>query len=260
MSVERADAGVDLRFSVAGKSVVVTGGASGIGAALVDAFLDKGAAVAILDVDRQRAEAKAGEAGKGGRSIAVACDVTDAQSVAKAVDQIMEAFGKVDVLINNAGVALVDPAETLSEEFWDKTMAVNLKGTFLMSQAVGRKMLEAGFGKIINLASQAATVGLRDHAAYSASKAGVQGLTRVLAVEWGGRGITVNTISPTVVLTELGKSVWSGPKGDAHKSQIPVGRFAEPEEIAAVAVFLASSAADMINGADIVVDGGYTIQ
>jgi NAD(P)-dependent dehydrogenase (short-subunit alcohol dehydrogenase family) len=129
-----------------------------------------------------------------------------------------------------------------------------------MSQAVGKYMLGAGSGKIVNIASQAATVALKDHAAYCASKAGVLGLTRVLAYEWAGRGVTVNAISPTVVMTDLGRRAWEGPKGEAMKALIPTGRFAEPEEVAAAVVFLACGASDMINGADIVVDGGYTIQ
>jgi NAD(P)-dependent dehydrogenase (short-subunit alcohol dehydrogenase family) len=129
-----------------------------------------------------------------------------------------------------------------------------------MSQHIGRAMLAAGGGKIINIASQAASVALDQHAAYCASKAGVLGLTRVLAAEWAPRGITVNAISPTVVLTELGRKAWDGAKGDAMRALIPVGRFATPEEIAASAVFLASNGSDMINGAEILVDGGYTAQ
>jgi NAD(P)-dependent dehydrogenase (short-subunit alcohol dehydrogenase family) len=120
-------------------------------------------------------------------------------------------------------------------------------------------MLAAGKGKIVNIASQAGTVAIPEHVAYCASKFAVRGLTRVLAQEWGGRGINANTLSPTVVLTELGKKAWAGPKGDAHKAQIPKGRFALPEEVAAAAVFLASSASDMVNGADLLVDGGFTI-
>ena len=121
-------------------------------------------------------------------------------------------------------------------------------------------MIDRGYGKIINLASQAASVALPEHVAYCASKFGVVGLTRVLALEWGGRGVTANTISPTVVLTPLGIDAWDNPKGEAHMAEIPVGRFAMPNEIAAVAAFLASGAADMINGADLVVDGGFTIR
>jgi NAD(P)-dependent dehydrogenase (short-subunit alcohol dehydrogenase family) len=121
-------------------------------------------------------------------------------------------------------------------------------------------MLEQRSGKIISLASQAATVALSGHAAYCASKFGLVGLTKVLAAEWAGRGVTANTISPTVVLTDLGRQAWTGEKGERLKAQIPTGRFAYPGEIAAAAVYLASPAADMVNGADLLVDGGYTIQ
>jgi NAD(P)-dependent dehydrogenase (short-subunit alcohol dehydrogenase family) len=129
-----------------------------------------------------------------------------------------------------------------------------------MCQAVGRHMLANGGGRIINLASQAATVALDQHAAYCASKFAVVGLSKVLASEWAGRGVTVNTVSPTVVLTDLGRKAWEGEKGDALKAQIPTGRFAYPEEIAATALFLASDSAAMVNGADILVDGGYTVR
>ena len=154
---------------------------------------------------------------------------------------------------------MLAPAEELSLEAWDKTIAINLKGTFLVCQAVGRHMLAAGGGAIVNMASQAATVALDQHVAYCASKFGVVGVSKVLAAEWGGRGVRVNTISPTVVLTELGRKAWDGPRGDALKELIPMGRFAYPNEIAAAAVFLASDAAGMITGADLLIDGGYTI-
>jgi len=162
--------------------------------------------------------------------------------------------------VNSAGVARLAPAEELSLQDWDSTLAINLSGTFLMCQAVGKRMLEAGGGAIVNMASQAATVALDQHVAYCASKFGVVGVSKVLAAEWGGRGVRVNTISPTVVLTELGHKAWDGPRGDALKKLIPTGRFAYPDEIAAAAVFLASDAAAMINGADLVIDGGYTIK
>ena len=155
---------------------------------------------------------------------------------------------------------MLAPAEELSLNAWDATIDVNLKGTFLMCQTVGNRMLAAGRGAIINMASQAATVALDQHVAYCASKFGVVGLSKVLAAEWAGRGVRVNTISPTVVLTELGHKAWDGPRGDALKKLIPTGRFAYPNEIAAAAVFLASDAAAMINGADLLIDGGYTIK
>jgi len=148
---------------------------------------------------------------------------------------------------------------------WRRSKAINITAGDAgarapMRSSVGAVMLAQGHGRVINLASQAASVALHDHAAYCASKFGLVGLTKVLASEWGSRGVTANTISPTVVLTDLGRKAWAGAKGDQLKTQIPTGRFAYPEEIAAAAVFLASDAAAMINGADLLVDGGYTVR
>lgn len=249
---------IDLDFSLSGKVALVTGGASGIGLATAEAFAHKGAVVAILDLDGAAAVRQAAHLGSGHSGHA--CDVSDEAAVAAAVEEVVARHGRIDILVNSAGVAFLAPAEELSSSAWDTTMAVNLTGTFLVSRQVGRGMLAQGRGKIINLASQAGSVALTDHAAYCASKFGVIGLTKVLASEWAGRGVVVNSISPTVVLTELGKKAWAGEKGEAHKALIPTGRFAHPGEIAAAAVFLASDAADMVNGADLVVDGGYTVR
>jgi NAD(P)-dependent dehydrogenase (short-subunit alcohol dehydrogenase family) len=249
---------VDLTFSLAGKIALVTGGASGIGGAVAEAYAAKGAQVAIVDLNAESAQRQADAVGQGTR--AFACDVSDPASVEGVVAAVIEAFGRIDILVNSAGVALLAPAEEISVSAWRTTLDVNLTGTFLMAQAVGRHMLAAGRGTIINLASQAASVALHEHVAYCASKFGVIGMTKVLASEWAGRGVTVNAVSPTVVLTELGRKAWEGPKGDALKELIPTGRFALPEEIAATAVFLASDSARMINGADLLVDGGYTIR
>ncbi|GAB3239890.1 hypothetical protein GCM10027586_16450 [Kineococcus gypseus] len=170
------------------------------------------------------------------------------------------ATGGIDVLVTCAGIVDLAPAEELEPAAFTRTLAINLTGTFLTAREVGRGMLERGHGKVITMASQAASVALDGHAAYCASKAGVVGLTRVLASEWAGRGVTANSISPTVVLTDLGRKAWSGPKGDAARAAIPTGRFALPREIAGAALFLASGASDMVNGTDLVVDGGYTIR
>ena len=246
-----------LDFSLRDKVAVVTGGASGIGAAIVEAFASKGATVVILDRALEAAQ-RAVSAGKA--AAAIACDVTDVESVADAINAVTSGFQSIDILVNSAGVAVLGPAEDVALDAWDFTISVNLRGAFLMSQHAGRVMLSQGRGTIISIASQAASVALAGHVAYCASKFGLVGMTRVLALEWAGRGVTANTISPTVVLTELGRNAWDNPEGEKLKTQIPTGRFALPEEIAATAVFLASDAAAMINGADLIVDGGYTIQ
>jgi len=236
---------VDFDFRLTDRVALVTGGASGIGAAIAAAFATKGATVAVADL-----------ATDGGYT----CDVSDSESVESTVAAVIADHGKIDILVNSAGIARLAPAEEISLADWDSTMAVNLKGTFLMCQVVGRHMLAAGRGAIVNMASQAASVAIEEHVAYCASKFGVLGITKVLATEWAGRGVRVNSISPTVVLTDLGIKAWDNPKGDALKKLIPTGRFAYPDEIAAAAIYLASDAAAMVNGADLVIDGGYTIK
>jgi NAD(P)-dependent dehydrogenase (short-subunit alcohol dehydrogenase family) len=249
---------INFDFKLTGKTAIITGGASGIGSAIAKAFVSQGARVALLDLNLEAAQAGAKELGS--NSLAFACNVSDSQSVTEAIAKAHQELGRVDILVNSAGIVALAPAESLSDKDWSRTLDINLTGTFFVSRAVGNIMLAQGKGKIINMASQAATIALDQHAAYCASKFAVVGLTKVLASEWAGRGVTANTISPTVVLTELGKAAWDNPKGDQLKKLIPTGRFAEPEEIAATAVFLASSASDMINGADLLVDGGYTIR
>lgn len=249
---------IDTSFSLEGKVVVVTGGASGIGAAIASMVAQKGAVVAVLDMARAPAEQVAAELGE--HAVPFVVDVTNPDSVDGAISAVTKHFGRIDVLFHSAGIVALDPAESVTTQDWYRQIDVNLSGTFFVNQAAGKVMLKMGRGKIINMASQAGSIALHHHAAYCASKWGVIGLSKVLAAEWAGRGVTVNTISPTVVMTAMGKKAWAGQKGEDLKKLIPVGRFAEPEEIAAAAVFLASDASDMINGADLVIDGGYTIQ
>ncbi|MBM7325814.1 SDR family oxidoreductase [Brucella sp. RRSP16] len=249
---------IDLNFPLSGKIAIVTGGASGIGAAISRAFIAKGAKVAVLDISADIAKAKAAELGENAKPFV--CDVSSQQSVNDAIAAVNDEFGTIDIAVNSAGVVYLAPAEEISLDEWDRTISINLKGSFLVTQAVGRAMIAAGKGgKIINLASQAGTVAIEEHVAYCASKFGVIGMSKTFAAEWGKHGICVNTLSPTIVLTELGKKAWAGEKGEAAKKRIPAGRFAYPEEIAAAAVFLASAGADMITGADLLIDGGYTI-
>jgi NAD(P)-dependent dehydrogenase (short-subunit alcohol dehydrogenase family) len=172
----------------------------------------------------------------------------------------MNRFGRIDVLVNNAGIVLLEDALNLSEEYWDRTMAINLRAPFFLAQRVAREMVKTGGGRIVNLASQAGIIALDKHAAYCAGKAAIISMTKVLALEWARFNIQTNAISPTVVLTELGRKAWAGEVGEQMKKKIPNGRFAYPEEIAACALFLAGDAAAMINGENLVIDGGYTIQ
>lgn len=248
---------LDFNFPVANKHVVITGAASGIGAAMATAFNEKGARVAVLDLDEANARSFAESLNN---AFVCRCDVADESSVNDAVKAVSAEFGQIDILVNCAGIVDLAPAEALTLAAWKRTIDINLTGSFLMAQCVGRSMIEQGGGKIINIASQAGSVAISEHVAYCASKFAIIGMTKTMALEWGQHGITVNSISPTVVLTELGKKAWEGAKGENMKKQIPTGRFAEPEEIAAAAVFLASDASNMINGADLIIDGGFTIQ
>lgn len=248
--------GFNTQFSLDGKVALITGGAAGIGLAIAQLYVEKGAKVALVD----KSENVIDVANKMKNTIGIQCDITKIDSVSQMVEQVVNHYGALDIAVNSAGIVALAPAEDLSEQDWDLTMNVNLKGTFLVCQAAGNVMIKKGKGKIINMASQAGVIALDQHAAYCASKAAIIGLTQVLALEWSPKGIQTNAISPTIVLTELGKKAWEGSKGDEMKEKIPARRFAEPSEIAACALFLASDASDMITGHNLVIDGGYSIQ
>ena len=186
--------------------------------------------------------------------------MSELKQIQTAVASAEKHTGKIDILVNNAGVALLDMADAVTEARWDATMAINLKAPFFLSQAVARVMARQGRGRIINLASQASVIALERHVAYCASKAAMVSMTEVLAVEWAASGITVNAVSPTVVETALGKQAWAGEVGVAMKKKIPVGRFAQPEEIASAILYLASEHAGIMTGSNVIIDGGYTIQ
>ncbi|EAC3779310.1 D-threitol dehydrogenase [Listeria monocytogenes] len=250
--------GFDKDFNITDKVAVVTGAASGIGKAMAELFSEKGAYVVLLDIkeDVKDVAAKINPS----RTLALQVDITKKENIEKVVAEIKKVYPKIDILANSAGVALLEKAEDLPEEYWDKTMELNLKGSFLMAQIIGREMIATGGGKIVNMASQASVIVLDKHVAYCASKAAIVSMTQVLAMEWAPYNINVNAISPTVILTELGKKAWAGQVGEDMKKLIPAGRFGYPEEVAACALFLVSDAASLITGENLIIDGGYTIK
>jgi NAD(P)-dependent dehydrogenase (short-subunit alcohol dehydrogenase family) len=244
-------------FDFAGKVAIVTGAANGIGKVIADVFHERGARLALFDRDPAvESVAKA----LGDSAASWSFDIRDEAAVEAAVRDVAARFGRIDVLVNNAGVGGVWPAESTTREDWDLTIAINLTGPFLVTRAVAPTMLKAGYGRIVIMASQAAVIVLDGHAAYSASKAGLLGMMRCMAIEWGGKGVTVNAISPTLVDTEMTQMFWGGEKGVRARAEIPAGRFALPHEIAMAALFLASDGAAMINGANLVIDGGFTVK
>ncbi|HAO6468049.1 TPA: D-threitol dehydrogenase [Listeria monocytogenes] len=250
--------GFDKDFNITDKVAVVTGAASGIGKAMAELFSEKGAYVVLLDIkeDVKDVAAKINPS----RTLALQVDITKKENIEKVVAEIKKVYPKIDILANSAGVALLEKAEDLPEDYWDKTMELNLKGSFLMAQIIGREMIATGGGKIVNMASQASVIALDKHVAYCASKAAIVSMTQVLAMEWAPYNINVNAISPTVILTELGKKAWAGQVGEDMKKLIPAGRFGYPEEVAACALFLVSDAASLITGENLIIDGGYTIK
>ncbi|MDQ1561383.1 MAG: hypothetical protein QOE85_724 [Actinomycetota bacterium] len=239
-----------------GQIAVVTGAASGIGFTVARHFASRGARVIGIDRSTEVAAVIAELPGEG--HLAIAKDLTAPNAAAEVIDEAVGFAGAPHILVNSAGVAILAPAAELSADAWNTTIDVNLSASFFMAQAVGRVMVEAGYGRIINLASQASVIGLEEHVAYCASKAGLLGMTRVLSMEWARHGVTVNSVSPTVVETPLGKQAWAGEKGEKMKELIPVGRFAQPEEIAALIAYLAGRDAAMITGENILIDGGYS--
>jgi 3-oxoacyl-[acyl-carrier protein] reductase len=242
--------------------VIVTGGAQGIGAATARRFADEGAALAVVDLSAQRAESTVAKIrANGGTAIAVEADVSNASSAAAAVERTVAEPGKVDVLVNNAGVTRDNLLFKMTEEDWDTCVDVSLKGAFLMTQAAQRHMVPAKRGKVISLSSISA-LGNRGQSNYSAAKAGVQALTATMAVELGPYNINVNAVAPGFVQTPMTEATAARigvPAEDfvaAAAEQHPLRRVAQPEDIAAVIAFLASEDARHITGQTIYVNGG----
>jgi len=248
------------RFDLQDQVALVTGAARGIGHACALALAHAGADVALglRDVRTGTAVAKAIES-MGRRALPLQMDVTRLDEIQRAVDETVAHFGRLDILVNNAGLGPSNPAENVREEDFDFTLAVNLKGTFFASQAAGRVMIKQNYGRIINLSSQAGSVALPTESVYCMTKAGINHLTKCLAVEWGPYNINVNAVAPTFINTPGTEQALEDQAFRADVlSRIVLGRIGEPMEVAGAVVFLASPAASLITGDTLLIDGGWT--
>lgn len=249
--------------SLTGKLAVVTGGAKGIGRAVAQAFVDAGARVVVADRDATAGEATASElaGGTDARAAFVALDVTDSVAVAAAASTVVDRFGTPDILVNNAGIVHNAPATEVAADDWYRVIDVNLNGVFFTAQAFGRPMVAARRGSIVNISSICGSVPVfpQAQAAYNASKAGVNLLTKSLAVEWAPHGVRVNAVAPGYVATELTLAGRSKPEWfETWLRMTPMGRLAEPSEVATAVLFLASDGASYVTGSVLMVDGGYS--
>jgi NAD(P)-dependent dehydrogenase (short-subunit alcohol dehydrogenase family) len=247
-------------FNLTGKVAMVTGSTKGLGEVAAMALAKAGADIAVCgrntsDLNRVSSAITA----LGRKSAGYHLDVTSRDNIHSGVEKILRQFGKVDILVNNAGVNHRVPVVEYPEEMWDLVINTNLKGYFLVSQAVVPQMLQRGYGKVINLSSIMGDVALPNQVAYASSKGGVNQMTKVMALEWAKSGVTVNAIGPTYFVTELNTQIRNDPERfNFINERTPMGRWGNPVELEGVIIFLASSASDFITGQIIYIDGGWT--
>ena len=250
------------QFDLQGQVAVVTGASKGIGYGLARALAHAGARVAVAARDMDALQGLADEIGaEGGEALPVYLDVRDVSQIREVMQRVKDHFGQLDILVNNAGLGANHAAVDVTEEDWDTMMDVNLKGLFFCAQAAGRIMLERGYGRIINMSSQASVVGIRDHAVYCASKGGANQLTRVLALEWSARGVTVNAVGPTFIYTPGTAERLDNPDYlQRVLDRLPIGHVGTITDVAGAVIYLASPAAAMVTGTILLVDGAWTAQ
>jgi NAD(P)-dependent dehydrogenase (short-subunit alcohol dehydrogenase family) len=248
-------------FALTGKTVLVTGAARGIGRAIALACAEAGADVALGLRDKATGASLADEIAKLGRkALALQLDITRTDQIDSAVAEIDDCFGRIDVLVNNVGLGPENPAEKVTEADFDFTVNTNLKGTFFVTQKVGRGMIARKSGRIVNMSSQAGSVTLFGESIYCMTKAAINHLTRCLAAEWAPHGITVNSVAPTFIYTDGTAPALADPEFKRRTlAHIPLGRIGETRDVAGAVVFLASEAASLITGVNLLVDGGWSV-
>jgi NAD(P)-dependent dehydrogenase (short-subunit alcohol dehydrogenase family) len=248
-------------FRLEGKVALITGGARGLGRTMAIALGEAGADLALVGRSRESCEEAGTEIARAtGRKVrAFAADVTSTADVTRVTAEITKACGSIDILVNNAGTNIRGTVEQLSEADWDNVIDTNLKGPFLCAKAIGPLMVARRWGRVINMGSILAAIALPGRAPYASSKSGIVGLTRVLALEWAGTGVTCNAICPGPFATDMNKQLLNDPQAyQQFVNRIPMGRWGELDEIAGAVVFLASDASTYVTGSSLFVDGGWT--
>jgi len=248
------------RFAIRGKRALVTGASKGIGYEICRVLAEAGADIAAVARDPVGLDAVRNEIQALGRSCeTIQADLAEGDACVAAAETALQRYGVIDILVNNAGVALTGSLLEATVGDWDSTMAVNLRAPFLLARTLAPKMIEQRAGKIINISSQTGIIALDDHAAYAASKSGLNALTKTMTAEWSRYNIQSNAVCPTVILTPMGNEVWGDPaKGQPMLDKTPLGRFGKPVEVADLVLYLASPASDLMSGSLLLIDGGFS--